>query len=284
MTLRKVALVALLSAITVPGFAANPAKKTPFFRPKNVNPKERSQAITPRATSGPVVVNAASYLPGISPGGLATIFGENLTSVSGVIIAGTDPLPVHLGGVTVLVDGVASPIFSIAFANGLDQISFQVPYDTATGLGAVEITVINSGQQTADFITDSYTEDPGIFTYNGDYAIALSGTDYSLIGPDNPTFPGEWLVLYTTGLGPLSLDLLDGFGAPTSEPFARTIDPLQVFVDKEQCDVYFSGLAPGFVGLYQINFRVPLDAFRGNLDLQIQTPYAVGNIATLPVN
>jgi uncharacterized protein (TIGR03437 family) len=103
-----------------------------------------------------------------------------------------------------------------------------------------------------------------------------------LIGPDNPTFRGEVLVLYTTGLGPLTLNLADGVGAPL-DPLAWTADPLEVLVDREQCVVYFSGLAPGFVGLYQINFKVPLDAAHGNLDLQIQSPYVSSGIVTLPV-
>jgi uncharacterized protein (TIGR03437 family) len=282
MIFRTATLVAILSAVTLPSFAGDAVTKTPYFRKKGAQQKERTLATKPQASSGPVIVNSASYLPGISPGGLATIFGNNLTTVSGVVIAGTDPLPTRLDGVSVLVNGVPGPIFSIAYANGEDQISFQVPYDTATGTAAAEITVIDFGQTVADFVTDSYTEDPGIFLYNGGYAIATHD-DYSLVGPDNPALPGEYLALYTTGLGPLSLLLPDGYGAPSTPPFATTIDPAQVILDRELCLVVFSGLAPGFVGLYQVNFQVPNDAFRGNLDLQIQTPYASSNIATLPV-
>jgi uncharacterized protein (TIGR03437 family) len=129
---------------------------------------------------------------------------------------------------------------------------------------------------------DSFTEDPGIFVYQGQYAVALSGTDYSLIGPSNPTFPGEVLLLYTTGLGPLSLNLIDGYGAP-SNPLAYTTQPLHVVLDGEDCRVFFSGLAPGFVGLYQVNFMVPGDARSGNLSLEIQTPFSNSTDATLPV-
>lgn len=190
--------------------------------------KEHALKTRPRDSSGRVVVNAASYLLGISPGGLATIFGENLTTVNGVVVAGVDPLPGVLSRVSVFVNGAPALIFSIAYAGGEDQISFQAPYDTATGKAAAAIMVVDYNVQIADFITDSYTEYP-------------------------------------------------------SPPFADTIDPAQVLLDNEPCLVVFSGLSPGFVGLYQVNFQVPDDAPAGNLDLEIQTPYASSNTATLPV-
>jgi len=80
-----------------------------------------------------------------------------------------------------------------------------------------------------------------------------------------------------------STRILDGYGSPTSPPFAQTVDPFQVIVDNENCNVFFSGLAPGFVGLYQVNFYVPRDAAAGNLQIYIQSPYANSAIAILPV-
>jgi uncharacterized protein (TIGR03437 family) len=236
----------------------------------------------PRQNGGPVIVNAASYEPGISPGDLATIFGQDLTTVSSVVLAQSNPLPTRLAGVQVLVSGIPAPIYGIAYANGEDQISIQVPYESPTGPQAAEIQVYDQGSLVADFLTDSFVEDPGIFTYNGSYAIA-EASDYSLIGPNNPAIPGEALVLYVTGLGPLDMNLADGWGSPTTPPFAETVDPFQVMVGGENCNVFFSGLAPGFVGLYQINFYVPQDAQSGNVQMVIQSPYATSGIAILPV-
>jgi uncharacterized protein (TIGR03437 family) len=242
----------------------------------------RAGSAATRQAGSTVIVNSASYESGISPGALATIFGYNLTTVNGVVLANSDPLPTRLSGVEVVVSGFSAPIYGIAYANGEDQISIQVPYEAPTGSGAAEIQVYDFGTLVADFFTDSFAEDPGIFTYNGDFAIA-EASDYSLIGPSNPAIPGEPLVLYVTGLGPLTLDLVDGYGSPTSAPFAETEDPFQVIVDGENCRVFFSGLAPGFVGLYQINFYVPSDAAAGNLQIYIQSPYANSATAILPV-
>ena len=274
-------IIGVLLMYAVPSFAGaeSSVHKTPFYRSHS---SRRVSPAKPREIGDAVIVNAASYEAGISPGALATIFGHNLTTVGGIVLAYANPLPTRLAGVEVFVSGLPAPIYGIAYANGEDQISIQVPYDAPTGPGAAEIQVFDEGVLAADFFTDSLTEDPGIFVYNGNYAIA-EAADYSLIGPDNPANPGEPLVLYVTGLGPLGLDLVDGWGSPTTAPLAETIDPFQVIVDGESCVVFFSGLAPGFVGLYQINFYVPRDAASGNLQISIQSSYANSLAAILPV-
>ena len=264
----------LLSILNLAASAAPGITKKPYHR-------QRSASARPHAAGEPTVVNAASFEPGISPGGLATIFGADLTSVSGTVIAPALPLPFELAGVSVLVNGISAPIYSIAFNNGEDQISFQVPYATPTGPDAVQVEVFDRGEKTANILTDSFTEDPGIFVYNGNYALAVHSSDGALVSPFDPALAGEVLVLYVTALGPLSLELADGYPAP-SVPLAYTTEPFDVLVNGELSQVIFSGLAPGFVGLYQINFRVPGDAV-GNLDLKISSPFASSRLAVLPV-
>ncbi len=248
-----------------------------YFRPKAKTAKPK------QAPGAPVVLNAASFLPGISPGGLATIYGQNLTGVTGIEYAGSNPLPTQLADVSVLVNGVPAPIYGIYGGAPEDQISFQVPYETQVGQGTAQVEVLNNGTTLFTIQTDSYTEDPGIFVYGGGYAVAEL-PDYSVIGPNNPAYPGDTITLYTTGLGPLTLNLTDGYGSPTSPPFAETVDPFQVELEGESCTVTYSGLAPGFVGLYQVNFIVPSDAPAGNLNLQIFSQYANSGIAILPVH
>jgi uncharacterized protein (TIGR03437 family) len=279
-------IVAFLSACAATSFAADSSVKIAknSFYPSHYNARAHSGA-KPRDDGDTVIVNAASYQPGISPGGLATIFGDNLASVTGVLLADSDPLPAKFAGVEVFVSGYAAPIYGIAAdADGQDQISIQVPYEAPTGPNAAEIQVVDesSGVTIADFFTDSFTEDPGIFVYNG-LAIAQA-SDYSLITADNPAIPGETLMLYVTGLGPLNdPNLVDGYGSPTTPPFAETVDSYHVVLDNEDCNVYFSGLAPGYVGLYQINFEVPMDAASGNLQIYIQDAYANSAMTLLPV-
>ena len=274
---RWIALLLLACSASLLGAPASRAK-LPYFRPR--------QQTSPGAKVAPnaqdiSVVNAASFLPGVSPGAVATIFGQNLSDVGGVVVAPGTPLPPELAGVTVLVNSVPAPLYSVAYANGEDQLSFQVPYETPTGPGAAIIQVLDNGDETASLQADSYTEDPGIFIYQG-YAIAVHA-DFSLVNADNPASPGEIIVLYANGLGPLTLNLADGDPAP-SDPLAYTVDPSEVLIGNESCKIFFSGAAPGFVGLNQVNLRVPYDAPAGDVPIQIQTPYANSQTAAIPVD
>ena len=222
------------------------------------------------------VVNAASFLPGVSPGALATAFGTNLTDVNGVVVADTNPFPTKLANVSVMVNGILAPIFSVAFVNGQDQISFQVPWETNVGMGAAFVEVFDFDASVGSERVDSFTEDPGIFGYQkfgNVYAVAVHASDFSLVSPDDPADRGEVLVLYTTGLGPVDQAISDGFGAP-SNPLARTLDPFRVVLAGEDVPVLFSGLAPGFVGLYQLNIRLPDDLPAGDLPLQVLSDFA----------
>ena len=268
----------VLCILPFSAFSATQATtKKPFYRTSKTPPPK------PRQSSEPSVVNAASFLPGVCPGTLATIFGQDLTDIDGVVVAPATPLPDELAGVMVLVNGMPAPMFVVAHTNGEDQINFQVPFETPTGPGAAEIQVLLHDTPVADFFADSFTEDPGIFMYNGSYAVALEAEDYSLIGPDHPALPGDIIILYATGLGPLTIDVPDGYPGPV-HPLAYTADPSQVFIDDQSSTVYVSGLAPGFAGLYQINVQVPDDAASGDLDIEIQTPYANSQVAKLPVD
>src|SRR3984957_19901329 len=124
-------LIAILATCVAPSFAGeNSAHKTPFYRPRS---SRRVNHAKPRDVGDAVVVNAASYESGISPGGLATIFGDNLTTVSGIVYAYANPLPDQLADVQVYVSGIPAPIYGIAYAGGQGQISIQVPYAAPTG-------------------------------------------------------------------------------------------------------------------------------------------------------
>lgn len=66
----------------------------------------------------------------------------------------------------------------------------------------------------------------------------------------------EAIQIFATGAGPLTQTPADGAAAPAS-PWAQTILAPRVFSGNEEAAVEFSGLAPGYAGLWQINARVP---------------------------
>ena len=267
--------IAALVLITTSAFAVQPNKHPRYF------PNPYTRHIKPAAPGDPAIVNAASFLPGVSPGGLASIFSQGLLSIDGTVSAGATPLPTDISGISVYINGVRAPLLVVSSINGNDQINLQVPWETPTGPGAATIEIDEDGDVLTTFDTDSYTEDPGIFTYRG-YALAIRNANGQLVGPDNPASPGDVIILYTTGLGPVTVDVPDGVPGP-SDPLADTQDPFDALVNDEPCQVLFSGLAPGFTGLYQLNLVLPNDLPPGDLDVKISTPYAASGVAKLPI-
>jgi uncharacterized protein (TIGR03437 family) len=72
----------------------------------------------------------------------------------------------------------------------------------------------------------------------------------------HPVSRGEFLEIYATGLGEVDHAPPDGF--PASEnPLSRTVATPSVSIGDIAAPVTFSGLAPNFVGLYQVNVLVP---------------------------
>ncbi|MGH8247053.1 MAG: SBBP repeat-containing protein, partial [Gammaproteobacteria bacterium] len=152
------------------------------------------------------VTNAASYVPGFSPGQLATIFGRNLTNSPGVIVAGTTPLPTELDGISVKLDGVALPLLAVANVNGQEQINFQVPSPIPFVSGGGVLTVNRRGTTSVavplaigDRTTVAYAV-PGIFTVDGELG-AVQHADYRPVGSSDPAAKGEVVIVYATGLG-----------------------------------------------------------------------------------
>jgi uncharacterized protein (TIGR03437 family) len=77
---------------------------------------------------------------------------------------------------------------------------------------------------------------------------------------------GEFAYFYATGLGVVDHTPATGDGGPR-DPLARTFSLPEVTLGGVRCEVLYSGLAPDFVAVYQINIRVPDNAPSGTVDL-----------------
>ena len=71
----------------------------------------------------------------------------------------------------------------------------------------------------------------------------------------NPAEAGEVVIIFCTGLGQVYPPLASG--APAAGLHTTVLVPT-VTIAGLPAEVQFSGLAPGFVGLYQVNVEVPL--------------------------
>jgi uncharacterized protein (TIGR03437 family) len=80
--------------------------------------------------------------------------------------------------------------------------------------------------------------------------------DGSAVSATDPAVAGETISLYATGLGAVTVDLPLGAAGPAN-PTATTAASPQILLGGAPLTVTFSGLAPGYVGLYQVNASVP---------------------------
>ncbi len=105
----------------------------------------------------------------------------------------------------------------------------------------------------------------------------------SIVSPSNAAPRKETISLYVTGLGSTNPLSLEGDAAPI-DALARTILPVKVVVGGvESPRVGFSGLAPGFSGLHQINFEAPSTPVVGVLDIKLIVDNRESNAARLAV-
>ena len=211
--------------------------------------------VTPVFTAASIT-NGASFVAGVSAGSIVTIFGTGLTTdVTGVVLPEELPLPTQLRGTSVTLSGIAAPLFAIANVDGQGQINLQVPYEL-TGQATATVVVNNDGVSSDPVEVNILPAHPGVFTVDGTTGAILHASDFRLVSPADPAAPGEAVLVYATGLGPVSP--APATGAPASaSPLSFTAIAPVVTVGGMVADVLFSGLAPEFVGLYQVNVEVP---------------------------
>jgi len=243
-----------------------------LLQPQNVLPN------IPNITG---VVNGASFANGgLVPGEIATLFGTNLTSASGIHLVSALPLPTTFLNASLTINSLPVAIFAVDNVNGQQQINFQVPWEVTIGSNAM-VTVGNNGSMSASASVPVLSAQPGIFTYNagGNMFGAILHANFQLANSDNPANAGETVLIYCTGLGAVSTAPADG-AAGSGEPTAGTPT---VSIGGINAPVSFSGLAPGFVGLYQVNAAVPLTVATGNQSVVIALGGVSSNSVLLPV-
>jgi uncharacterized protein (TIGR03437 family) len=123
---------------------------------------------------------------------------------------------------------------------------------------------------------------PAVYTSDGKQGIVVHNVDYSLATEARPLERGEFAFLYAAGLGRVANQPASGNGAPAS-PLARAQADVRVTLGGLPCDVPFAGLAPGLVGVYQVNFRVPPNVPAGSQDLVVTAGQAASPAVTVAV-
>lgn len=212
----------------------------------------------------------------LSPGLIAQVYGAGLAA--GVGQPGTLPLPGTFEGTSVMVGSKLAPLYYISGG----QINIELPADLTVGQQAILVSA--NGAFTLPQLLDINPFQAGIAAYaDGSNNVIAQHADFSYVNAAHPASPGEVVIIYLAGLGATNPAVPSGQGAPTSEPLARVVNTPGVTVDGQDAAVEFAGLAPGFVGLYQIDLQVPKNARTGSLPLVVSQNGVAGNTTNLLV-
>jgi uncharacterized protein (TIGR03437 family) len=271
-----------LTAVVSKGFTGMPATLLlVVVNPQSVPSQAFSLTIGTLAPSLQAVTNGASFAAGtVAPGEIATIFGGNLTSSTGIQLVSSLPLPAKYLNVSVMIDGSAAPLFAVDNVNGQQQINFQVPWEVAGGSTA-SIVVENNGTSSAPLLVPVSTAQPGIFAYSagGQNFGAILHANFQLADAAHPVKGGETVLIYCTGLGAVSSPPGDGAVGNGQSTKAQA----SVTIGGVIAPVSFSGLAPGFVGLYQVNAEIPTGLAPGSQPVVLSIGGGSSDTVLLPV-
>jgi len=135
------------------------------------------------------------------------------------------------------------------------------------------VVVTRDGQPSASVNVPVWEVQPAVYS-----GVVVHNAGYTLVSAERPLVPGEFAFVYAAGLGRVTNEPATGAGAPFL-PLAATLADVQVSIAGLPCDVQYAGLAPGLVGVYQVNFRVAATLPSGPQDLVITT----GSASSPPV-
>lgn len=260
----------------------------------------------PSSPSEFAIRNAASFASTpIAAGSLVSVV-QVPTGAAQNLSAASVPLPRVLGGVTITIGGTLT--FDIASNRwlysstgalqapllfvGPSQVNFQIPSGINPG-NAIPAQLTKPDGTTLLTTFSLVSISPGLFSVsmNGQGQGAVLNDDYSqngipqVIPGAKPALRGSVIQIFATGGGETNPPLAPGAAAPTSgNPLVPLETQPTVMIGGIRAEVTFSGMAPGWVGLWQINATVPQGISPGNaVSLIVSAGGVTSNIVTIAV-
>jgi uncharacterized protein (TIGR03437 family) len=219
------------------------------------------------------IVNTASYLTPpqdskgnavgndvIAQGSIFIVFGAGLGPTAPTYPAGL-PLPTTLPlstGTSISISAGGQTIAAYMFYTSALQVQAILP--STTPVGSASVTLTYNGKASASFTISVVPSRLGIFTSNSQgYGIAAAqhGVGNTPILMSNAAHPGETVVLYGTGLGPISTP--DNV-APGSVQVGTDV---VVTIAGQIVTPTYAGRTPQFAGEDQVDFVIPANVVTG---------------------
>ncbi len=231
----------------------------------------------PTLSRGGTIHNLDPKVSGLlSPGVVAQVYGSDLAGAAESTSA--IPLSTTFKGTSVLVGANEAPLYFVSPG----QLVVQLPNELTPNRSYPVVVTANGAITIPDQI-DVVPAQPGVAAF-ADGKIIAQHSDFKLVDAANPAKRGEYLVMYLVGMGASDQTVASGVPSPSTAPLpALKIQPT-VTVDGNPAQVVFSGLTPGGIGLYQINFKVPDNArLNAPLDVLVKQGPHTANVTTLTV-
>lgn len=198
----------------------------------------------------------------LAPGTAIQLFGANLINSDDPITAAAVPLPSMLGGTSVIIGNKLAPLYYVSKT----QVNAQVPFDLPPGQYDIQVSV--DGKLTLADQINIASVSPGLLAASDDdKTVIAQHANGHLLSADEPAQPNETIVLFLVGMGVTSPPVESGAAGPLN--FLARVQADVVVDGTPVKDVAFAGLAPGFAGLYQVNFTVPSDVQPGKHKLVV---------------
>jgi uncharacterized protein (TIGR03437 family) len=259
------------------------------------------------------VLNGASFGSSgvVAAGSIVSLFGANFGSQTN---ASAFP-STTVDGVSVLFGSTAAPIFALVGTGG--QINVLVPTELGSS-GTVNVSVQTANGTSPPLALTLAPAAPGIFYYGDPLVLARHNavavtantawiampasmaasyglpTNCTALGAASlcaqPAARGGYLQIYVTGLGkatpngdPNGTVLPTGTLAPLSgSPLYSTVAAATATIGGQPAPVLFSGIAPGYNGLYVVDVQIPSNITPGS-DVPLVISIAGASDATTTV-
>jgi uncharacterized protein (TIGR03437 family) len=214
----------------------------------------------PQITS---VVNSADFKLPVAPGGLISVFGQQMTATNAA--TAQIPLPTALAESCLVVNGALIPLLFVSPT----QVNAQLPYNVS---GNSSISIHAPSGVSNNFLFTVLPTAPAVFQA-GDIdglptALIYRADNGELVTPTNPLHPKDTITIWLTGMGATDQKIVAGLAAP-SDPLAKALVQPIVTLGGAALQILYAGLAPGWAGLYQINATVPSSGVPQGLNIPL---------------
>jgi uncharacterized protein (TIGR03437 family) len=219
----------------------------------------------------------------VAPGALVHLTGRGLAPR---FTASTVPLLTSLNGVQLFADGRPLPLVSVSPSD----IVFQVPWEMQGTSTLTLATTLSPFEEQLSRGLQVRPSAPSFLSTSDGSPIIAHQDFHGLVSQNDPARPDEILHFYMTGLGAVTPPVATGEPSP-SKPLSKIRDKLfafwqggsPIFNFPSSPKLLFAGLAPGLVGIEQVDVQVPHET-PAQLELSIQSVTGGNAVADFPVS